>query len=118
MFKIQTLRNEIDKSYIKELSRYNPPNTSIKAKNMLAIMMARKALKKGKIWWYAWELIGIHDEFFGSHKTPARFSDLVRYYPELFTSKPVGRFMVYRLKFEDMTQSQLEEMTKVDYELW
>ena len=114
---IKELTKNIEVSYEKEILGYSPHTQNIRAIDMVAIMMARRALEKGKIWWYSWELIGRNDEFFGSHKTPARFSDLAKFHPSLFESRPNGKYEMYRIKFEGISQEFLISMTKTSFNL-
>lgn len=106
----------VEDSYQEELDKYSP-HKNIKGINVCAILMARELLKKGKIWWYSWEAIGRHYELFGSHKTPARFSDLVKYYPKFFESRKVGKYTVYRIKIENINEEQLLAMQNISFDI-
>lgn len=56
------------------------------------------------IWWWAWELIGqttIKGAYL-SHRAPARASDLAIHEPELVEHRKIGRFKIYRLRWENL----------------
>ena len=108
---LYNLSENIDVEYLKELEKYNPNTKKVKAKDMCAILMARGLITKGKIWWYSWENIGLHYEFFGSHKVPARMSDLSVKHHEYFESRKIGKYTVYRIKFENIPTEVLQSMT-------
>lgn len=103
--------NEIEKQYQELFESYNPIISKIPGKEQCAIRMARSYLKTGKIWWFAWEVIGRDDDLFGSHRAPARLSELPDMYPMLFEKRAVGMYTVYRLRIELMSQVELLEMS-------
>lgn len=58
-----------------------------------------------KIWWFSWELIGKTNSKGGwlSHRAPARASDLAIHHSTLVEDRKIGRFSVYRLRTENLS---------------
>ena len=68
-------------------------------------MIRTTAENPRKQWFYAWEFIGPKPHthlksLFGSHRAPARLSDLYTKYPQCFEGHKVGRFVVGRIKYD------------------
>jgi len=61
---------------------------------------------ENKTWWFAWEFISrtTKDGNYLSHRAPARASDLAIHYPKLVEHRKIGRFTVYRIRTENITQ--------------
>ena len=107
----------VETEYNAKLASYRPTNKKVSGIDQCAIRMARGFKKEGKIWWNAWEFVGAYEDLFGSHKAPARISDLSVYYPFYCESRPQGKYMVYRLKIENIPSEEFDRMSFIDYKV-
>lgn len=66
---------------------------------IVAIMCINADTKK---WWKAHELINYtdHPDLFVGYEAGPRLSELTKEYPEIFETKPEGKFLLRRMKFE------------------
>lgn len=107
----------VEQEYNQKLAAYKPVSKKISGIDQCVIRMAREYHNSRKIWWNAWEFVGAYEELFGSHKAPARISDLSIYYPFYCESRPQGGYMVYRLKIENLTTTELMLMMQLNYKV-
>lgn len=107
----------VEVEYTEKLASYKPRSKRISGIDQCVIRMAREYHKTRKIWWNAWEFVGAYEELFGSHKAPARISDLSIYYPFYCESRPQGGYMVYRLKIENLQTEEFLRMMIASYKV-
>jgi hypothetical protein len=107
----------VEGGYQELLAKYKAPSKKTSGIDQCVIRMARENMKSGKIWWNAWEFVGAYGELFGSHKAPARISDLSVYYPFYCESRPQGAYTVYRLRFENISLEEFQRMCLLDYKI-
>ncbi len=107
----------------KELKAYSYHSKKVTGKDMCFIKMAREygskhKIQGKKIWFYSWEFIGRQESgLFGSHKAPARISDISYEYPDYVDSQKIGKYTVYRLRVENIPKDILSKMKKLDFKI-
>jgi hypothetical protein len=115
-------KNKIEKEYNKLVSWYD---SSQKKSNGTGIESVLYFLleNQDKIWWWSWEFIGktTKNGHYLSHRSPARASDLAKYYSDFVEDRKIGRFKVYRIKIENIEKiksflsgGQVEMQNKAD----
>lgn len=107
----------VEQEYNQKMADYKPPSKKVSGIDQCVIRMAREYHNSRKIWWSAWEFIGAYEELFGSHKAPARISDLSIYYPFYCESRPQGAYTVYRLKIENIPTEEFLRMMFISYKV-
>jgi hypothetical protein len=109
--------DKVESEYKQKLADYKPVSKKISGIDQCVIRMAQEYLNSGKVWWNAWEFVGAYGQLFGSHKAPARISDLSIYYPFYCESRPQGAYTVYRLKIENFTTGEFLNMLDISYKV-
>ena len=96
--------NEIELEFQRLVDRHSAVDRSSRkagVENVLRLMHDNPK----KIWWWSWEFNNqtTRDGQYISHKGSARASDLAIQYPNLAESRKIGRFAVFRLRTENLT---------------
>lgn len=80
-----------------------PPPYPMKGLSQHQKIIAKMCKHDLKKWWLPSDFMQ-NDEFFVGYEASARLSELQRQYPYMFDSRPAGRFLERRMRFEDGKQ--------------
>ena len=117
MTNISNYLENVENEYKQKIVGYKAPSKKVSGINQCLIRMAREYHHTRKIWWDAWEFVGAYEDLFGSHRAPARISDLSIYYPFYCESRPQGAYTVYRLNIENLSTQEFLLMMLTDYKV-
>jgi hypothetical protein len=109
-----------DAAFDKIAAKHSLTHKKVRGVDAVVIRMARNYAHSGKMWHFAYEFMGAcrgGDGIWGSHKAPARISDVWVQYPQLVEMRKIGQEAVYRLRLENISPASLLEMRKVTYRL-
>lgn len=100
---MQTFEEIMEAEFDKMKAWYDSTRTK-KAQTGIQTVLTFLMEHPEKVWWWSWEFVGKTTRSGGylSHRAPARASDLAIHYPDFVEDRRIGRFSVYRLKFENI----------------
>lgn len=98
-------KSDIEYDYSVVKAKALKMGSGVRTRNMTEALLLYMLENPKKIWWFAWEVVGkeTKDGHWLSYKAPARLSDLANFESLLVEERRVGRFMVYRLRTENMS---------------